>query len=150
MVCQYYEEHYQSKQPIPVTHLGELMRLILKENSFKFHDKHFLQTHGIAMGTNMAVAFAVILMAHIEKQLLAASPQKHTFRKRFIQCGPCPKKKSATSLISPIHSTLRSNSRTKCHQKKLFSLILTFSRDHVSLARNLWIRKWFEPRSNTP
>ena len=84
VVCQYYEEHYQSKQPIPVTHLGELMRPILKENSFKFHDKHFLQTHGIAMGTKMAVAFAVIFMVHIEKQLLAASPQKPLFWKRFI------------------------------------------------------------------
>ena len=53
-------------------------RLILKENSFKFNDKHFLQTHGIALGTKMAAAFAVIFMAHIEKQLLAASPQKPT------------------------------------------------------------------------
>ena len=58
IVCQYYEEHYQSKQPIPATHLGELMRLILKENSFNFNDKHFLQTHGVAMGTKMAVAYS--------------------------------------------------------------------------------------------
>ena len=40
----------------------------------------------------------------------------------FFQCGPCPKKKSATSLISPIHSMPRSNSRTKCHQKKIVFL----------------------------
>ena len=84
VVCQYYEEHYQSKQPIPAIHLGELMKLILKENSFKFNGKHFLQTHGIAMGTKMAVAFAVIFMAHIEKQLLTASPQKPIIWKRFI------------------------------------------------------------------
>ena len=49
VVCQYFEKHYQSKQPIPAIHLGELMRLILKENSFKFNGKHFLQKHGIAM-----------------------------------------------------------------------------------------------------
>ena len=60
------------------------MRLILKENSFKFHDKHYLQTHGIAMGTKMAVAFAIIFMAHIEKQLLLASPHKPILWKRFI------------------------------------------------------------------
>jgi len=36
------------------------MRLILKENSFKFNGKHYLQTHGIAMDIKMAVAFAVI------------------------------------------------------------------------------------------
>ena len=60
------------------------MRLIHKENSFKFNDKHFLQTHGIPTGTKMAVVFAVIFMAHIEKQLLAASPQKPFFWKRFM------------------------------------------------------------------
>ena len=30
------------------------MRLILRENSFKFNEKHFLQSHGIAMGTKLA------------------------------------------------------------------------------------------------
>ena len=59
------------------------MRLILKENSFQFNGKHYLQTHGIAMGAKMAVAFAVIFMAHIEKELLAASPFKPTLWKRF-------------------------------------------------------------------
>ena len=84
VVCQYYQEHYQSKTPIPKQSLGDLMRLILKEHSFKFNDKHYLQTHGIAMGTKMAVAFAVIFMAHIEKQLLALSPHKPLIWKRFI------------------------------------------------------------------
>ena len=60
------------------------MRLILEENSFKFNDKHYLQTHGIAMGTKIAVAFAVIFMAHIETQLLANSPHKPLIWKRFI------------------------------------------------------------------
>ena len=74
VVGQYYQEHYQSKTPIPTQSLGDLMRLILKENSFKFNDKYYLQTHGIAMGTK--IAFAVIFMAHIEKQLPAISPHK--------------------------------------------------------------------------
>jgi len=78
VVCEYYEEHYQSKPPIRTSTLGEPMRLILKENSFQFNGKHYLQTHGIAMGTKMAVAFAVIFRAHIEKQLLALSPYKPT------------------------------------------------------------------------
>ena len=60
------------------------MRLILKENCFKFNDKHFLQTHVIATGTKMAVALAVILVPHIKNQLLAACPQKPIFRKKFI------------------------------------------------------------------
>ena len=33
------------------------MQLILKENSFNFNEKHPVQTHGIVMGTKMAVAF---------------------------------------------------------------------------------------------
>ena len=56
VICQYYEKHYQSKPPIPTSTIGELMRLILKENSFRFNGKHYLQTHGISMGTKMAVA----------------------------------------------------------------------------------------------
>ena len=60
------------------------MRLILTENSFKFNDKHYLQTYGIEMGTKMAVAFSVIFMAHIEKKLLNESPYKPFLCKRFI------------------------------------------------------------------
>ena len=84
VVCRYYEDHYEQKLPIPTNDLRELMRLILEENSFKFNEKHFVQTHGIAMGTKMAVAFSVIFMADLEKRLLAASPLKPFVWKRFI------------------------------------------------------------------
>ena len=84
VVFQYYQGHYQSKTPILTPSLRDLMRLILKVNSFKFNGKHYLKTHGIAMGTKLAVAFAVIFMPHIEKQLLAASPHKPLIWKRFI------------------------------------------------------------------
>jgi len=68
VVCRYYEDHYEQKLPlIPANGLRELMRLILEENSFKFNEKHFVQTHGIAMGTKMAVAFSVTFMAGLEK-----------------------------------------------------------------------------------
>ena len=36
-----------------------MLSLILKENSFHFNGKNYLQIHGIAMGTKMAVAFMV-------------------------------------------------------------------------------------------
>ena len=45
--------------------------------------KHYLQIHGIAMGTKMAVAFSVIFMAHIETTLLKDSPIKPLIWKRF-------------------------------------------------------------------
>ena len=76
IVCRQYESHDESKPPIPVTYLRELMRLILEENSFKFNERHFLQTHGIAMRTKMAVAFSVIYMADFEERLLEASTIK--------------------------------------------------------------------------
>ena len=38
------------------------LKLILQENSFEFNGKNYLQAHGTAMGTKMAVAFANIFM----------------------------------------------------------------------------------------
>lgn len=145
VVCQYYEEHYQSKQPIPTTHLGELMRLILKENSFKFNDKHFLQTHGIAMGTKMAVAFAVIFMAEIEKHLLAASPQKPIFWKRFtddiFSVWTLPEKEinNFVDFANSFHATIKFTHEMS--SEKMFSLILKFSKDHASLTTKFWMFK---------
>ena len=46
------------------------MRVILTENfTDKFTDKHYVQTHGITVATKMAVAFSIIFMARVEKQL---------------------------------------------------------------------------------
>ena len=52
--------------PIPRHYLREMLRLILKETSFQFNGKNYLQDHGTAMGTRMAVAFANIFMAKLE------------------------------------------------------------------------------------
>ena len=53
-----------------VLYLREILYLIFKENSFQFCSSNYLQTHGTAMGTKMAVAFANIL---IENQILRQS-----------------------------------------------------------------------------
>ena len=76
VVCRQYEIHYGPEPPIPVSQLRELIRLILEENSFKFTERQYVQIHGIAMGTKMAVAFSVIFMAGQEERLLSASPFK--------------------------------------------------------------------------
>ena len=61
------------------------MRLILLEEiTFKFNNRHFVQTHGIAMGTKIAVTFSIIYMAVFEERLLKASPHKPLVWKRFI------------------------------------------------------------------
>ena len=65
-------------------YLKEMLSLILKENSFQFNGKNYLQIHGTAMGTKMAVAFANIFMANIETQILSNSVTKPTIWKRYL------------------------------------------------------------------
>ena len=59
--------------------------LILKENSFQFNGTEKLsQTHGTAMGTKMAVAFANIFMCAVETDILSQSNTKPLECKRYI------------------------------------------------------------------
>lgn len=52
----WYETFHQSVPPIPTHYLRDMLKpLILKENSFHFNGNNYLQTHGTAMGTKMAV-----------------------------------------------------------------------------------------------
>ena len=67
-----------------LTILKKMLVLILKENSFEFKGENYLQTHGTAMGTKMAVAFANIFMAEIETNLLNQSRIKPIAWKRYI------------------------------------------------------------------
>ena len=77
-------DFYGDKAPIPTKYLREILYLILKENSFQFCGSNYLQTHGTAMGTKMAVAFANIFIARIERQILSESCIKQLFWKRHI------------------------------------------------------------------
>ena len=83
-VCIAYEKSYGEKPPIPSQHLREMLRLILKENSFQFNGKNYLQTHGTATGTKMAVAFANIFMSAVEPRLIRQSPTESLVWKRYI------------------------------------------------------------------
>ena len=57
--------------------------LIAKENPFQSTGRNYLQIHGIAMGTKMAVAFANILIADIETQIVSQSVVKPSVWKRY-------------------------------------------------------------------
>ena len=83
-VCKAYEKFHNYNPPIPSHNLKEMLCLILKENSFQFIGKNYLQTHGTAMGTKMAVAFANIFMAEIETKLINQSNTKPIKWKRYI------------------------------------------------------------------
>ena len=52
-----------------------MLSLILKENTFQFKGKDYLQTHGTVM-VPMAVAFSNIFLASIEKEILRQSVKK--------------------------------------------------------------------------
>ena len=83
-VCKAYEKLHNYKPPIPSHYLKDMLGLILQENSFQFMEGNFLQTHGTAMGTKMAVAFANIFMAEIETKTISQSKTKPREWKRYI------------------------------------------------------------------
>ena len=74
-----YEDFYGDKAPMPTKYLREMLYLILTENSFQFCGSNYLQTHGTAMGTKMAVAFANIFMARIEKSNIESELHQTAF-----------------------------------------------------------------------
>ena len=54
-----------TKQPTYPTHyLREMLRFILKENSFQFNGKLYLQTHATAVSTKTAVSVPNIQAEH--------------------------------------------------------------------------------------
>ena len=61
-----------------------LGNLVVKHNYFEFNGQIFLQQQGTAMGTRMALNYAIIFMHKIETELLQKSPLLPTFFKRFI------------------------------------------------------------------
>ena len=83
-VCRAYEHFHKNNPSIPTNYIKEMLRLILKENSFQFNRKNYLQIHGTAMGTKIATAFANIFMANIETQNLSKSLIKPMIWKRYV------------------------------------------------------------------
>ena len=68
----------------PTHYLREMLGVILKENSFEFNGKTYLQAHGVTMGTKIAVSFANIFMAEIETNLMQQNNTKPREWKRHI------------------------------------------------------------------
>ena len=83
-VCYAYKDFYGDKAPISTKYLRQMLHLILNENLFQFCGSNYLQTHETAMGTKMAVAFANIIIARLETQILSNSCIKPLFWKRHI------------------------------------------------------------------
>ena len=58
----------KNEPPIPTRLLQRALKLILAENSFQFNGKNYVQIHGTAMDTKMAVAFANIFIAKVTRE----------------------------------------------------------------------------------
>ena len=76
-VCTAYNNLNKDSPVIPTQYLREKLRLILKENSFQFSKKNYLQSHVTAMGTKMAINFANIPMANIETDSMQKPSLNH-------------------------------------------------------------------------
>ena len=84
-VCKVYDAFYKNDTPIPTNSLRGLRKLILlQENSFQFNGRNYLQTHGTAMGTKVAVAFANTFMSAVETEIISKSKIKPLEWKRYI------------------------------------------------------------------
>ena len=90
-VCKAYQTFYGEHTPIPTQSLRRILKLILQENSFEFKklspktiSKNYLQTHGTAIGTKMAVTFVNIFMSAVETKILNLSKTKPLEWKRYI------------------------------------------------------------------
>ena len=87
-VCRAYENFYGDNTPIPTQSLREILslilQLILQENLFEFNEKNYLQIHGTAMGTKMAVAFANIFIPSVETVIISQSNTKPLEWKRYV------------------------------------------------------------------
>ena len=75
---------FMQRQLIPTHYSPEMLWLIVEENSFHFNEKHYLQTHGTAVGTKTTVSFANIFMAYIETTTLSRTVFKPTVWKCYI------------------------------------------------------------------
>lgn len=84
-VCNAYKTSHKINPLIPTNFIKEMLRLILKENSFQFHGKNYLQIHATTMGTKMATASANIFMANIATEIHTKSLIKPLIWKRYIE-----------------------------------------------------------------
>ena len=84
IVCRTYETFYGNELPIPTHFLREMLRLILKENSFHFNEKTISKLTEPQCEQKMAVSFANIFMAEVETDIINQSPNNPLIWKRYI------------------------------------------------------------------
>ena len=74
----------RTRQEIPTDDIVNLAELLLKNNTFEFDGKRFLQKRGTAIGTRMAPAYVNIFMHNLESQRLDLAPVRPFLWLRYI------------------------------------------------------------------
>ncbi len=64
-----------------------LLALVLRCNNFEFHDKHYLEIRGVAMGTKAAPTIANLHMGEFEEKYVYSYPVQTLFYGRLIDDG---------------------------------------------------------------
>ena len=64
--------------------LINLLEIVLKNNTFQFNGKSYIQLQGTAMGTKLAPAYANIFMGKLEHTILSSAPLKPSYYRRYI------------------------------------------------------------------
>ncbi len=65
----------------------DIWALVLRCNNFEFHDKHYVQISGVAMGTKVAPTIANLYMGNFEDKYVYTYPLQPLFYGRFIDDG---------------------------------------------------------------
>ena len=82
-------------------------------NNFSFNDKHYLQTHGTAMGTRMAPSYANLFLAKFETDALSRAPFQPFIWWRYIDdifmiwTRSVQDLNTFTSFLNDIHPTIK-------------------------------------------
>ena len=53
------------------------LEIVLKNNTFQFNGKSYIQLQGMAMGTKLVPAYANIFMGKLEHTILSSAPLNH-------------------------------------------------------------------------
>ena len=103
----------RNASPISTETLCDLIRMILTMNNFSFNDKHYLQTHGTAMGTRMAPSYANLFLAKFETDALSRAPFQPFIWWRYIDdifmiwTRSVQDLNTFTSFLNDIHPTIK-------------------------------------------
>ena len=75
---------HRTKKDIPTEAVIDMIQLVLDNNTFQFHDQHYVQTEGTAIGSKLGRNYACTYMGEWEQELMTRTPHKPYMFKRYV------------------------------------------------------------------